>query len=148
MQRIAHVVRDACRYYAFSSAFHICFNSMDSEIHDAHINMTMYNFPGLDVSPIYQRTNGSCSVCQNIEFLKREADETSKKLATILARLVNAKSEANHAHRNFFEKLPNEIISLIFCTALDGVDTSPPERIEGHEGPQKENKLSLALNLA
>ncbi|KAF4623286.1 hypothetical protein D9613_001426 [Agrocybe pediades] len=115
---------------------------------DNRVNVVSYDAAVVDVSSFCPRGHRHCSWCRDIGNLEREADEASKKLASILRRLADTKYAANYAHGTIVEKLPNEIISAIFCEAWNGVDPSLSERRDGYEGPQKERKLSLALSLS
>ncbi|KAF9564296.1 hypothetical protein CPC08DRAFT_264180 [Agrocybe pediades] len=115
------------------------------------INVVQDDVPGAHISSLCLRGEGGYShACCEIANLEREADETSKKLADIFERLANAKSKANHIRSTMLAKLPNEILSLIFCAAWSAVDPSPRERDRFHyyEKQQEETRLSVALLVA
>ncbi|KAF9564297.1 hypothetical protein CPC08DRAFT_748525 [Agrocybe pediades] len=107
--------------------------------------------PGSHISSLCLRGNLSYShACREIANLEREADEASKKLAEIFERLANAKSKANYIRSTMLAKLPNEILSMIFCAAWSAVDPSPRERgrFQCYVEPQEESRLSVALLVA
>ncbi|KAF9535919.1 hypothetical protein CPC08DRAFT_824867, partial [Agrocybe pediades] len=103
-----------------------------------------------DSSLCLRGDGGYSHACREIANLEREADVTSKKLAEIFERLEYAKSKANHIRSTMLAKLPNEILSLIFCEAWSAVDPSPRERDRFHyyEKQQEETRLSVALLVA
>ncbi|KAF4623848.1 hypothetical protein D9613_001432 [Agrocybe pediades] len=116
--------------------------------HSNRVKEVPDNVPSVHISSLCPNGDRGCFACREIGSLEREADEISKKLADVLARLTNAKSAANHAHSTILAKLPNEILSYIFCAAWDAMDPSPPTRSLGYEEPQEDKKMSVALLLA
>ncbi|KAF4623850.1 hypothetical protein D9613_001430 [Agrocybe pediades] len=115
-----------------------CVKEVPNDVPSAHSPLLC---PNGDVGP-------GCFECRETGSLEREADEISKKLENILTKLANARSATNHSHSTILVKLPNEILSHIFCAAWDAIDPSPPKCPFGYEEPQEEKKMSIALLLA
>ncbi|KAF9560275.1 hypothetical protein CPC08DRAFT_750552 [Agrocybe pediades] len=123
---------------------------MTPNIHSNRVKEVPDDVPSVHISSLCPNGDGGCFACREIGSLEREADEISKKLTDVLARLTNAKSAINHAHSTILAKLPNEILSQIFCAAWNSMEPSAPQRDiwDEYEEPQKEKKISVALLLA
>ncbi|KAF9560277.1 hypothetical protein CPC08DRAFT_708210 [Agrocybe pediades] len=124
---------------------------MDSNVHCSCVTIVPDDVPSTQSSLLCPtHGGGGCFACQETSSLEREAAEISKKLANVLAKLASARSVKNYAHSTILAKLPNEILSHIFCAAWNAVDPSPPrgDICDYYEEPQKENRLSVALLLA
>ncbi|KAF4623285.1 hypothetical protein D9613_001427 [Agrocybe pediades] len=140
-----HIAWLSLTYALYLVDFH---NTMNSNLHSDRVKVVSDGLTVVNVSQSLLTREEACSVCQDIKNLEQEADEASKTLANALTKLTNAKTTANYAHGTILGKLPNEIISLIFCATWDAMEPSLPERSDGHEEPQEERKLSIALILA
>ncbi|KAF9560417.1 hypothetical protein CPC08DRAFT_750467 [Agrocybe pediades] len=117
-------------------------------IHCNHVKEVPDGVLSGHISSLCPNGDGGCFACREIESLECEAEKISKKLANVLEKLINAKSARNHAHSTILAKLPNEILSYIFCAAWNAVDPSLPERMFGPEEPQGQERMSVALLLA